>query len=82
MDYDVCQHVYATVKETGVMTTRKICGGSKRVVHAYTSITETVELRVFSEEDNDQKKHFMLKYDGKLFAVIIKITSTELNLML
>ncbi len=65
MDYDVCQHVYATVKETGVMTTRKICGGSKRVVLAYTSITETVELRVFSEENKDQKKHFMLKYDSK-----------------
>ena len=73
-DVSICNNVYATVKESEILTSHKICGGSARVTHAYTSVTDTVELRMFSQgrhDDDDpsaqtqNQDYYVIKYNGE-----------------
>ncbi len=63
------------MKESEILTSHKICGGSERVAHAYTSLTDTLELRMFQKnrdpggavEDQSERGdfHYVIRYDGE-----------------
>ena len=71
IDITICNNVYATVKESEILTSHKICGGSERIAHAYTSVTDTVELRMFQknrdEGPDDEDFYYVIRYDSKTF---------------
>lgn len=58
--------VYATIKEESVSRSTTVCGGSGRERHIYTSVTNTVEIRIVGQPSTDDgRDHFLLKYEGK-----------------
>ncbi len=65
---DFCSNVYATVKESEILTSHKICGGTERVTHVYTSVTDTVEVRMFQKNREelpiDAEIYYVIRYDG------------------
>ena len=64
-----CSSVYATVKEPGIMSTHRICNGDRRIRLAYKSFTDTVEVRVFTEEESQGRKYFILHYQSTSAAL-------------
>ena len=60
----VCR-VYAVVRETGRSRGDTICSGNSRIVHAYTSTTHAVEVRILGKKDADNPEYFLLKYESK-----------------
>lgn len=76
---EVCSHVFATIKETDILASKKLCGGIQRTTHAYTSVTNSAEVRIFSEGREANEEYFLLQYEGKsnvipLFIIPINYT--------
>ena len=62
--------VYATVKEESVGKSFTVCGGDGRQRHVYTSLTNTVEVRIVGKPSTaDGRDHFLLQYEGECVEV-------------
>ena len=57
------------MKESEILTSHKICGGTERVTHVYTSVTDTVEVRMFQKNREElpiqAEMYYVIRYDGK-----------------
>ena len=58
--------VYAIVQEDFAGVTKKICGGDIRERHAYTSVTNSVQINIITSETIP---HFIIRYEGNAHEV-------------
>ena len=63
---------YAVLSEQTIGQTNPICAGDQRVRNAYVSKTSTLDITIMTSW-SDQKKHFLLKYEGKISTLIYYI---------
>ena len=60
--------VYAIIKESSGGQTRTVCGGKSRETNIYSSVTNSVEVRIISKRTSGEDDFkFMLYYNGKCF---------------
>ena len=57
----VC-HVYAVLKEESIKASETICASNVRTKWVYTSVTNSMEIRIVSKNKN---AYFVLEYEGK-----------------
>ena len=57
--------VYGTLKEETATRSTTVCGAKQRVQHVYTSVTNSVELRIVGKSSAERKDYFLFHYEGK-----------------
>ncbi len=67
-DGDACR-VYAVVEDQPGHKRKAICAGESRYKHAYTSINNTVEIRLLPLQGGSDVVYFGLEYEGTSITI-------------
>ena len=72
---EVC-HAYAILRETSPEQRLTVCNGRERRRHVYTSLSNTVEIRILG---SNKGRHFLLEYQSKRFQIQYMINTMKLE---
>ena len=61
--------MYGTLKEETAERSTTVCGGNERERYVYTSVTNSVELRIVGKASPERGEMFLFKYEGKNCAL-------------
>ena len=76
---EVC-HAYAILRETDPTRSITVCGSTMRERNVYTSVSDTVDVRVLRSPTNSKMskgKYFLLKYDCEYLLLFLKKKKKE-----
>ena len=59
--------MFGTIKEETATRGSTVCGAKERVQHVYTSVSNSIELRIVGKNPSDRSEYFLFRYEGERY---------------